>query len=174
MEHFKREDNFEDFCLAMFQQIENIVIYLFNKLDLKSKVLSQSNQYIIFRYNSLVKEFTRDTRGLKVGELIFQKYKTTTPINIESQKWYHNHKFRTVLYYNYFNGMIEYNTNSFESIYGLGNELYQLRNLNHRGSTPSDYQKNLYKEILPMHNKYYFRFLGFLEDFVTGINKNLD
>ena len=30
MEHFRRDDNFEDFCLAMFQQLEGTINFLVN------------------------------------------------------------------------------------------------------------------------------------------------
>lgn len=173
MEQFKREDNFEDFCLAMFQQVENIVVHLYSKYNLNSKVTSDSNLYLISRYNSTQNKLVRDTRGLQIGNFIFQKYKEKGPININAQTWYYGNKFRAVLLYSYFNEKIEYNTQKFDAIYSIGNELYQMRNLNHRGSDLSLYQEKMVNEIIPNHNRYYFRFLGFLEDLITGINKNL-
>ena len=35
MEQFKREDRFEEFCVSMHQQIENITLYLFEKFKLE-------------------------------------------------------------------------------------------------------------------------------------------
>jgi len=173
MEQFKREDNFEDFCLAMFQQIENIVIHLFSKFDLNSKVFNDSALSLISRYNPNEKKIVRDKNGITIGNFIFQKYKESRPIDVRRETWYYSNKFRAVLYYNYFNETIEYKTKVFDDIYGIGNELYQMRNLNHRGSNLSSYQEKMYNEIVPNHNKYYFKFLGFLEDFVSEINKNL-
>ncbi|MEO9893097.1 hypothetical protein [Aurantibacter sp.] len=173
MEQFKREDNFEDFCLAMFQQVENIVTHLYSKYNLNLKVTSDSNLYLISRYNSTQNKFIRDKRGLQIGHFIFQKYKERGPINVETQTWYYSNKFRAVLLYYYFNNKIEYDTKKFDAMYNIANELYQMRNLNHRGSELSSYQEKMVNKIIPNYNRYYFRFLGFLEDLITGINNNL-
>ncbi|CAH0336599.1 hypothetical protein FVB9288_02307 [Flavobacterium sp. CECT 9288] len=173
MEHFRRDDNFEDFCLAMFQQIENIVIYTFNSYRILEKIKDNNNQYLISTYNKDLKKFTRSTYGITLGRFIFQKYKLDEPFNIHSQTWYFLNKLRSILYYFYFNSQIEFNTTKFEHIYQIANELYQVRNLNHRGGEKSEFQQKIFDEIIPKHNKYYFKFLGFLEDFVSATNKNL-
>lgn len=173
MEHFKREDNFEDFCLAMYQQIENIVNYIFNVFDLSSKVSNDSSTKVISRYDRATKLFVRDQNGNSIGNFIFLKRDSEPLIDVNSQTWFYNNKFRAVLYYFYFNKTIKYNYDLFNSLYNIGNEIYIMRNLNHRGSIPSDYQKKVYDKINPHYNNYYFKFLGFLEDFVSGINKNL-
>jgi len=172
MEQFKREDNFEDFCLAMFQQTENIVNYLFDSRALIKKTKNHSSDYLISRLNTATKEFKRDTRGITVGNFLFNKY-TDDPIDLDSVKWYYNNKLRAVLYFIYFNEIIEYSTKTFENLNYKASELYQMRNKNHRGTKVSDYQGKMYAEIVTNHNKYYFKFLGFLEVFVSGLNKNL-
>ena len=35
-------------------------------------------------------------------------------------------------------------------------------------------QQKIMDEIIPNHNKYYFKFLGFLETFISVININLE
>jgi len=173
MEHFRRDDNFEDFCLAMFQQIENIVTYTFNSYDVLQKLKNNSNEYLISTYNKDLKKFIRSSYGITLGKFIFQKYKINETFNIHTQTWYFMNKLRSILYYYYFNCQIEFNSTKFEEVYQSANELYQVRNLNHRGGEKSEYQQKIYDEIIPQHNKYYFKFLGFLEDFVTTTNKNL-
>jgi hypothetical protein len=173
MEQFRREDNFEDFSLAMFQQIENIVIYLYEKHTLDKKVIASSNDYLTSIINSSSKEFYRNTRGPKIGRFIMMKFRNENHFNILNEKWFFNHKFRAVLYYFYYNEIIKFNTQSFDEIYNQGNNLYLIRNRNHRGMAPTDYQQKVYNEIIPSHNKYYFKFLGFLENFTSNINDNL-
>ena len=53
------------------------------------------------------------------------------------------------------------------------NDLYQVRNKNHRGSKPNDYQAKILEKIEGVESKYYFRFHGFLEDFMDKINLNI-
>jgi hypothetical protein len=173
MEQFRREDNFEDFCLAMFQQVENIVIYLFEKYTLNKKVIESSDQYLTSIINSSSKEFFRNNRGVKIGRFIMMKYNQKDHFNILNEKWFFNQQLRSVLYYFYFNELIKFNTQEFDEIYKKGSNLYAIRNLNHRGSTPSYYQQKIYDEIIPSYNKYYFNFLGFLESFTSNINRNL-
>lgn len=170
MEHFRREDNFEDFCLAMFQQLENIVIYLFDKFKIAEEIKNKSNQYLIYRYDQNQNKMIRSVNGNTVGKFIFQ---SKEPFNINSQIWYFNHKFRAVLYHFYFDSIIEYNTAKFDEIYNKGNDLYIMRNTNHRGAEMSDYQQKRYDLIIPRHTHYYFKFLGFLEDFTFAVNNKI-
>lgn len=173
MEHFRREDNFEDFCLAMFQQIENIVVYLFSYFELDKKIISSYDQRVISIYIREEKKLIRSNSGLYLSNFIFQKYKLEIPFDLTNQKFHFSHKIRAVLYYFYFKETIEFNSNKFEEIYNTANSLYQMRNLNHRGGVKSDYQQKIMDEIIPNHNKYYFKFLGFLETFISVININL-
>jgi hypothetical protein len=173
MEHFRRDDNFEDFCLAMFQQIENIVVYLFTYFSLDKKIITDYNKRIIYIYSKEEKKFIPSTTGIYLSNFIFQKYKQETPFQIKDNEFYFNNKFRAIVYYFYFKEIIEFNTIKFDDIYNIGNYLYQMRNLNHRGGEKSDFQQKIIDEIIPNHNKYYFKFLGFLEMFVSVINNNL-
>jgi len=66
------------------------------------------------------------------------------------------------------------NTNEFDRTYNMGYELYQARNLNHRGSNKTPYQQSAIDKLIPNQHKYYFKFLGFVEDFVTMTNTNID
>ena len=51
-------------------------------------------------------------------------------------------------------------------------ELYQMRNQNHRGNNPSGFQKNTLDKIIGYEAKYYFKFYGFLQDFVNQIEQS--
>lgn len=133
MEHFRRDDNFEDFCLAMFQQIENIIVYLFSYFELDKKIISSYDQRIISIYSREEKKLIKSNTGLYLSNFIFQKYKLEIPFQLTNQEFYFNNKIRAVLYYFYFKETIEFNSNKFEEIYNTAHNLYQMRNLNHRG-----------------------------------------
>ena len=82
MEHERRRDDFENFCLSMYQQIENITNYLFEKYILKKWDSSKNN--IAYKFP--------DGRTLFVKDIVFGK----------ANDWFANVKFKAVLFYFYF------------------------------------------------------------------------
>lgn len=175
MEKFRRSNNFEDFCLATFQQLESIVNKLVSNPELINYFRENKDLPAILQYDRVNRTFIR--RGnLTVGKLIF----LTSDINKINgytrgsiQDWFFNHKLRAVLYFYYFNKEIKVNTDLFDRVYEIGNFLYQGRNLNHRGAVQSPYQQSIIDDLVPNQHKYYFKFLGFLEDFISSINKQI-
>jgi hypothetical protein len=157
MEHERRRDDFENFSLCTFQQIENITNYVFDRIILseweneKSKI---AIQYFDKNKNQQVKK--------TVSEIVFGNAKD----------WFINVKFKALLYFFYFNKTIKTQI-QFNQLVDSFNEIYQVRNLNHRGSSPTTYQEKILNKIRGNESKYYLKFYGFLEDFVKTINKNL-
>lgn len=175
MEKFRRDDNFEDFCLAVYQQIELIISRLLNSPQFLNYFRENKDIPAVLKYDNVTGEFIRKGNQT-IGKLIFQtndQEKINKQIIAPIQGWYFNHKYRAVLYYFYFNKELRINSDLFDRVYDIGNFLYQGRNLNHRGSVQSQYQQNIIDDLIPNQHKYYFKFLGFLEDFVTSINKNI-
>lgn len=162
MEHERRRDDFENFCLCLYQQIENISNFLFdtriesrwkfekNKIAIKSSYDQTQRQYILPK-----------SGGIPLEELVFQ--------GTEASKWFANRKFRAVLYYFYFNKNVIRDDFRFNSVYYVHEEIYQMRNQNHRGGSPSSYQKKTLDKIQGNEARYYFKFYGFLQDFVSQI-----
>jgi hypothetical protein len=175
MESFRRADNFEDFCLAAYQQLELIISTLIILPEFTKYFKENKDLPAILKYDTATGKFIR--RGNQtIGKLIFltgDQVKINTQIDAPIQSWFFIHKYRAVLYYYYFNKELKTNPDLFDRIYDIGNYLYQGRNLNHRGSVQSQYQQNIIDNIIPNQHKYYFKFLGFLEDFITTINKNI-
>lgn len=175
MEKFRREDNFEDFCLATFQQLESLVSELIVSTEFLAYFRQNQALPAILKYDSTTGTFIR--RGNQtIGKLTFQTGDQTKIDNYLKgpiQNWFFNHKFRAVLYFYYFNKEVKSNTDFFDRVYETGIFLYQGRNLNHRGAVNSEYQQGVINDLLPNQHKYYFKFLGFLEDVFTTINRNI-
>jgi hypothetical protein len=175
MERFRRDDNFEDFCLAAYQQIELIISTLLISPEFSNYFRENKDIPAVLKYDNTTGEFIR--RGNQtIGKLIFltsDQAKINIQITAPMQGWFFNHKYRAVLYFYYFNKELRTNSDLFDRIYEIGNFLYQGRNLNHRGAIQSQYQQNIIDDLIPNQHKYYFKFLGFLEDFITTINKNI-
>jgi hypothetical protein len=175
MERFRRKDDFEDFCLAGFQQVEAIVNFLVSDPSFLSKFNTYRNLPSTSKINKETKQFFRDGNQT-VQNMIFMNndlVKINEFLKKQPIDWFFNHRLRAVLYFFYFNGELKFNSNELESVFNTGNQLYIIRNTNHRGGSSSDYQERIKIDIMSNFNRYYFKFLGFLEDFVFKINNNL-
>lgn len=171
MEKFRREDNFEDFCLALFQQIEGIV----------NELMTADIQSYIQKYQDLE---THKAKNIKTGinetqklwQLIFYPALTASELSEKISKpildWDFLERYKAILFIYYFNKKI-YNYHDYKTIYFMGSDLYQSRNLNHRGGKLTDKQKNTIDKVTSNSYKYYFKFLGFLEEFSTKVNANV-
>lgn len=175
MEKFRREDNFEDFCLAAYQQLESVISKLVTNSFFVEYFQQNKDTPALLKFDQVTQTYVR--RGNQtVGKLIFltsNNTKINNFLTLPVNNWFFNHKFRAVLYLFYFNKEIKTNTDLFDRIYNTGNFLYQGRNLNHRGVVQSQYQQEIIDDLIPNQHKYYFKFLGFLEDFITSINKHI-
>lgn len=164
MEHERRRDDFENFCLCMYQQIENICNYLFDNKIMSSWDYEKNKIAVKSRFDSIKKEYTiPGNGGTTLEQLVFEGQSTST--------WYANRKFRAVLYFFYFNENV-INAYGFNSISINYQEIYQMRNQNHRGSKPNSYQQKVLDEIKGNESKYYFKFYGFLQDFIDKIESS--
>jgi hypothetical protein len=171
MEKFRREDNFEDFCLALFQQIEGVVNELATE-DIQEKFISSQNKQT---HNSKNKS-TGQYESQKLWQLIFYPGLDNEALNKKTKKgisdWDFLERYKAILYFHYYKEKI-HNIHDFNIIFFLGSDLYQSRNLNHRGGRTSDNQKKAIDKVTANSHRYYFKFLGFLEDFMTKINLNI-
>jgi hypothetical protein len=171
MERFRREDNFEDFCLALFQQIEGIVNELSTN-DIRLKFISTMNN---FSHKVKNKE-TNIYENKKLWQLILFPNLSEDDLKNKVSKqlldWDFMERFKLIMYFHYYNEKI-YNFYDFQKNVFLCNELYQSRNLNHRGGNTSDKQKTTVEKVKSNSHKYYFKFLGFIEDITTTLNSNI-
>lgn len=160
MERYKREDNFEDFCLAAFQQVECITnwfcqrerfIQLYDsKKETDSSVKDKSGNAPSV-LNLIIKANPNERKGLPLMRLFF------------------NERIRAVLYFVYFEEQTYKYV--FETKYKELNELYQCRNLNHRGGVMKKYQEDVISSIIPHKYQYYLKFTGLLADFIGHISE---
>lgn len=152
MEHERRRDDFENFCLCLYQQIENITNYLFDNYFIGDWNLNQTKPVLTDRSGKTITQY-----DLIVGN---------------SPDWYANTKFKAVLYYYYYSENLK-TTFQFNEKLRVFDEIYQVRNQNHRGNVPKEYQKKILDKIQGNESKYYFKFYGFLQDFVGQIENTI-
>lgn len=159
MERYKREDNFEDFCLATFQQVECVTNWFCQRERFANIYESKKDS------NSGVKD--KSGNSPSVLDLILRS-KSDERKNLPLMKLYFNERIRAVLYFVYFDEQTYKYT--FDTKYNELNELYQCRNLNHRGGVQEKYQEDIIASILPHKYQYYLKFTGLLADFVGHIS----
>lgn len=94
-------------------------------------------------------------------------------IELESSgsKWSFPARIRTVLYYYFFNE--ELKSRDMDPIYEVAEELQVVRNKNHREGKAYPFQQLILNRIKGKESKYYFRFYGFLFEFISTVNENL-
>lgn len=157
MEHERRRDDFEGFCLCLYQQCEAIVNHLFSEFYNGNWTNFKGLKVILFK-DKVTKE---------------EKYKTLEQeVNGGSKGFGAFPKFKAVAFYYYFNKKTPLPF-SYMSLKEVFYEIYQMRNKNHREGELYDFQSDILVRIQGQESKYYFKFYGFLEDFIRTINKNL-
>lgn len=170
MEQFRREDKFEEFCMAIFQQIEQIVNTLSN-ITLEIYVRENWNTYLC-SWN--------DKNGIQQGKQLWKfifyfnlnEEDLIRKLNRPISDWEFNEKYKACLSFYYFNRNVK-NYKDFDYISNLLYEIYQMRNLNHRGGKKSPKQIEITNKVSDSKSKYYFKFLGIFEDFVSKVNQSI-
>ena len=154
MEHERRRDDFESFSLCLFQQLENITNYVYEN-EIRNIWKDEKNktavQYFDRNKNQEIKK--------SVEAIVFGNAKD----------WYVNVKFKALLYFVYFNKSIK-SQFPFNKLVESFNEVYQIRNQNHRGNNPTEYQQRTILKMKGKESHYYFRFYGFLQDVVSKVS----
>ena len=162
MESFRRRDNFGDYCLAAFQQVESITNWFCHRTKFVELYNGKKDE------NSTLKD--KSNCLILVGKLVVQSDYAKRK-NTDLKDLYFNERIRAVLYFVYFG---EKTTKyAFESKYNELNELYQCRNLNHRGGEKNQYQQDIIDQITPNKYQYFLKFNGVLVDFVEHISRFL-
>lgn len=181
MESFRRKDNFEDFCLSLYQQIECMT----NKLCEEGSDLSYITEKMwdcpAYLKIEKGKEPSIDSRSgdYTIASLLFpgnnrQSGNTNAfeKSRISSHAQYAIDKINTIVYFLGYKAMLKFSDNaSFREIKSLLNDIYQCRNMNHRGGSQSEWQKGVTDRIIPLKSLYYLKFLGVLAQYVEYIKE---
>jgi hypothetical protein len=175
MERFRREDNFEEFCFKINQQIEAIIKTIASN-DFLQNITEKLNDDAYYFY---------DNKGGQIinslGKLIYMNYDSGNT-RIE---WNYLQKIKAVLYVfwvksNHKKEQLIHLKEFNEVLYFPARDIYLIRNLNHREGgltfeTESEGRATNKEKILEiLNNKYrkYQQYSGFLYDFVRTIQNN--
>lgn len=186
MESFRRKNDFGDFCLSLYQQIEcisnricesSILDAITGKMWAYPAYVVPSDKGVLTLENRLKK---KDGEDYLIAHLIFSKNtnpKTGNAYAVEKSKvtlqnQYAMDKVRIIVYYFGFKAMLTSSDyKSYVEITGLLNDIYQCRNTNHRGNTVTAWEQKILDRVVPMKSLYYFKFLGALAQFVEFVKE---
>ena len=175
MEFFRRKDNFGDFCLALYQQIECMTNTILSdeRLSDITKSMWELPAYLNTKECKNPPIFGRSYwSDYTIAKLLFGKNNASEKISISLKDQYAIDKIRIIVYFLGYKAMMKYSDyDSFNEVTSLLYDIYQCRNMNHRGNSPSP---EIQDRILPLKSLYYFKFLGVLAQYVEYIKEGYD
>lgn len=180
MESFRRKDAFGDFCLALYEQIENMTNKICESVDL-DRITAKMWGYPAYVLDDGKSEPAIDKRmdksTYKIANLIFPGTDSKQNLSnayVKSRKALQSQfafdKIRIIVYfYGYKAVMRSSDYNGYKETTALLNDVYQCRNTNHRGNTLNEWEKQTLDRILPQRSVYYFKFMGVLAQYIDMI-----
>lgn len=193
MEKARRENDFDDFGLRVYQQIELIVnsiaedeevAYVVEKM-LKVPYLTRSD-----REDDRIASKPDGSESQNIGNFVLINSinagkSKSQKMSIPLSEQYATDKVRLVVFFICFKGMIRtgkiYNPDSRRQEYykdydewthytQICSDIYTVRNRVHSGKEPSEYEVSRYEELTKHPEQTYLSFLSFLYYFIQGVN----
>ena len=164
MEEFRRKNRFDDYSLALYQQIEGIVNYIFSQ-ELFVKTIN------LLWDNISYKTQKGDLRTIANDIFGSGEYLTKGLERAKTNQFSANDKLKCVIYF--IGGFWSANRYPAEYI-KLSDEIYDIylcRNTNHRGSTQNDILKKKIDYFSDFFSFSYFKFNAALVEFVRIIQE---
>lgn len=184
METFRRKDNFGDFCLSLYQQIECMTNKLCSNPSLSTVVekMMGYSPYVKSENNIETTIENRVDGEYTIAALLFpgQNKKTGLPYSIEKSKTtlqsqYANDKMRILVYFIGYKTMMKTSDYySYKEYTSLLSDIYQCRNMNHRGNILNEWEQSTLNRISPLKSFYYFKFMGGLAQYVDYIRNGVN
>ena len=184
MELFRRKNNFGDFCLSVYQQIENITNFVCENNDFNEVAQKMWSYPAYLRQKDGItpkleeRSHNIDKPDYAIAHLLFVgKDDKGNPNSLVKpgkplREQYASDKIRNVIYFiGYKAEMLSWMYTGFNDICNLLYELYQCRNLNHRGGNQSEKVESVINKIKPLESLYYFKFYGLLSQYVEFIKE---
>lgn len=165
MESFRRADNFEDFCMALYQQIECVTNATYALLDDCSFLQDIADQPAYAQSINIDGVVTYDIRNRnsnsksKISAFIAKKEKVSnTPKAMDATKM--------VIYF-VVCGALRMDWELLNRLY----EVYYCRCLNHRGGFQTENQANTTTKVCADKYTHYLLFQSALVTYISGIQK---
>lgn len=187
MESFRRRDQFGDFSLALYQQIECISNHLCERKDLSEIADKMWGCSAYVKSGKDVVPSISERQNLDknnpymIASLVFpgKDKKQDLPNSIIKSKQtlqtlYASDKIRAVIYFLGYKAMMKNSDyDNYVEITSLISDAYQCRNMNHRGNTLTQWEEETINRIMPLQSFFYFKFMGALAQFVSFVKEGM-
>jgi|GEM_PF-513426 len=167
MERARRRDDFVDFCMAVYQQIECMV----NKIGNDSNLNTVAEKLFAYPAYSLDGNFAhrKEDSTFLISHLIFGKGEyVKNKQSVASQQAMD--KFKCILYFVCYKSSPK--SSDYEKFISISSDVYDIynyRNKNHRGNLPTEKQQEIYNRIDPVQSLYYLKIIGLLAEIAEMI-----
>lgn len=168
MEHWRRRNNVQEFCMALYQQIEAITNYLGadDSLNLIWRNIRDAGFFIDIK----AKDIRVRGEGNSIEKSIVYSSKN---YGKELCEFAAMDKFKAILFMIVYKTGVDWNNRTlFNEDFFTGFDIYMTRNLNHRGNVVDERVSQRIAYILNNSTFAMCSLLGFYARFVAGINKN--
>lgn len=180
MEHFRRKNCFDEFSMAVYQQIECIAnaICRNSRFDTVVNRLLGHPAYVSSTQNkdgSWMPITISSRKGTyQVAQLLFSKDNAADKSKSSAQAFSAIDKVYLVLYFICYEGKLQSSMyDTFISEKSTLNDICQIRNRNHRGSVSKDWQQVIYDRVDAQRGLYYVKFIQCLCSFVEKVTTGL-
>src|SRR5574344_199465 len=193
MERARRENDFADFGLSVYQQIELIVNTIAEDEKVEyvvEKMMKTPYQTRSDNERDRITSKSDGTGSTSIGNFVLINSANAgksraQKMSIPLRDQFATDKFRLVVFFVCFKGMIRsgkiYNPDSLKSEYykdydewthytQICSDIYTIRNRVHSGKEPSEYEDTKYEELTRNPEQTFLSFLSFLYFFIQGVN----
>lgn len=173
MEEARRKNDFNEFGLHLYQQVENIVNTItqdkiFN--DVYDRMKAVPSKVI---YDKIRESYMRDEKSKSIAffALIDSKNNPISKkMDLKASNMFAADKIRIVIYFICFKGEMQNkyydDWNKYTSLFS---DIYSIRNCVHKGGILNDYEKKQCDKIHSEASQYYLRFMSALLFLIEGV-----
>lgn len=181
MEEARRRNDFDEFGLHLYQQIESIVNYLIkdpNVISIIEKLRKQPSSMEINRYSNPNGKVSQRHESKSIESFLIYVDPNADPNSIKKDvegpinKQFATEKFKFILYFVCYGGRYHLNlSDEWINKTTCFSEIYNVRNHVHSGCDFSDRQKEKYLAVTANKSQSYLKFISFLLFFIEGVEK---
>lgn len=166
MEHWRRRNNIQEFCMALYQQLEAITNFICEKREFN--LIWRNIRNAGFFTDIKAKDIRVRGNGKSIEQCIVYDSKNYSK---ELKDLVAMDKYKAILFLVVYKTNVDWNKVSFfNEDFNSGYDIYTMRNLNHRGNILNENKSERIDYILNNPTYAMCSLLGFYARFVYGIN----
>lgn len=166
MEHWRRRNNIQEFCMALYQQLEAITNFICEKREFN--LIWRNIRNAGFFTDIKAKDIRVRGNGKSIEQSIVYDSKN---YGKELKDLVAMDKYKAILFLVVYKTNVDWNKVSFfNEDFNSGYDIYTMRNLNHRGNILNENKSERIDYILNNPTYAMCSLLGFYARFVYGIN----